>query len=1117
MDSGDEVAHDGAPRLHLCGPPHVEPAGRAPLPLEWHDAALLAVLAIRGPIERQEAAAWLWPDVTPSTARGNLRQRLLRLRRTVGPDLIEGQQTLKLAPGVRLDLGTAEDVPAEGDLLGSLDYADAGELGDWVEDSRRRWTAERRRRLALLADALESQHRHADALALAERLVREAPEADDAWLRLIRLHYLLGDTAAARRAGDACRAARAGAGCEPSAALRDLLSLAERGDPALARAAISVAVRRPPRMVGREATWAAVQEALALGRVPLLVGEPGIGKSRFLAEWVAAQPGAHLHATSIGDDRLPYATLGALLQPLHARHPLPADDGRWRPLAEFVDGLGDAPAACTAAQRTQALAQALAHWHGQGLTALVIDDLQWADDDSARALLALAVREDVPVRWVLAARRGEARPALAGWLAEAAERHVARLSMHALDPTQVEDLIASIAPQARQAPAWARALAAQGLGNPMHMLALLAHQLRLHGEGVLDAPVDGPLAVPATLTQVLDQAIGKLTPEARQLAQLAALARGHFDAPLALDVLDLKPLQLNDAWRELEREAVLLDGAVAHDTLHERLQASIAAPLSRLTHLRIAEVAPRHRVGTAAQAHHWRAAARPARAAEMYEQAAAEARARHAHEQEVAHLDAAAECHDAAGDRIAARAVRIQAADAALAIGGGGLRERIDAIASTAADDHERLQATLLVVRQRLTSHDIPGAQEPAITAVRLAEDLVARGELAEADGARLRASMLLGAARAQGGAHAAALDELQRLTPLIDRSPDLRLRMDCASTLGYSLGIVGRTAESVRAFERALDAATALDDHAEAHVIAHNLAGLYTRQGRYRAALELVMRARTWSAAMAAQMGAPTALALLTKGQLCTRLGRLDEALDALEGAVAELHGAGHASLRVRAQTSLARAWLSLGQPGKARQALGAWPAGVRGGRLAHELCRLAIDRRLRRPIGPELIELRRLDDPTQGATRQALELAIAREVGGAEGAAIAGSIETSAQAEGTETIVLQARLVAVAALLDEERTADALPTARCALADLDAGRLPMDIDYSEACWILYRAFDAIGDGATTVRLLLQGAGWVRESAARHVPEALRRGFMHGHPVNAELLRLEAARGSTR
>ena len=64
--------------LRLSG--RFEPAGGATHELEPKDALLLAYLAIEGPTPRARLASLLWPDVDDERARGNLRQRLLRLK-----------------------------------------------------------------------------------------------------------------------------------------------------------------------------------------------------------------------------------------------------------------------------------------------------------------------------------------------------------------------------------------------------------------------------------------------------------------------------------------------------------------------------------------------------------------------------------------------------------------------------------------------------------------------------------------------------------------------------------------------------------------------------------------------------------------------------------------------------------------------------------------------------------------------------------------------------------------------------------------------------------------------------------------------------------------------------
>ena len=56
--------------------------------LEREHAALLAWLWLEGPTPRSCLAGLLWPEVAEERARGNLRQRLLKLRADAG-DLVQ--------------------------------------------------------------------------------------------------------------------------------------------------------------------------------------------------------------------------------------------------------------------------------------------------------------------------------------------------------------------------------------------------------------------------------------------------------------------------------------------------------------------------------------------------------------------------------------------------------------------------------------------------------------------------------------------------------------------------------------------------------------------------------------------------------------------------------------------------------------------------------------------------------------------------------------------------------------------------------------------------------------------------------------------------------------------
>src|SRR6476661_1336878 len=115
-------------RVDLLDAPSLRGAGGARAPLERKAAALVAVLALDGARPRADLAGLLWPESPPAQARNSLRQRLFRLQRIAGRELIVGGSELRLADAVTHDLGdVAERLAADpqahlGELLGGLDY-----------------------------------------------------------------------------------------------------------------------------------------------------------------------------------------------------------------------------------------------------------------------------------------------------------------------------------------------------------------------------------------------------------------------------------------------------------------------------------------------------------------------------------------------------------------------------------------------------------------------------------------------------------------------------------------------------------------------------------------------------------------------------------------------------------------------------------------------------------------------------------------------------------------------------------------------------------------------------------------------------------------------------------
>ncbi|MBN8506666.1 MAG: hypothetical protein J0L58_19545 [Burkholderiales bacterium] len=254
-------------------------AGQALAP---RDAALLALLALDGSVARDRVAAWLWPESTDQ-ARANLslRQRLFKLRRDCGHALIETGHTLQLATGVVVDLHQ-QPLATDEPLLAGLDFSEFEALGAWVDAARQGIGRRQADALAGEAASLEAQGRLAAAMLLCERILARWPATEHVWRRLMRLHWLRADRAAAiacfeRFELQVCREW----GLRPSSETLDLLARIEfdeagaslDGGPGALResAPLPDSLQHPPRLIGRDAELTALAQAWAQRQAVLLL------------------------------------------------------------------------------------------------------------------------------------------------------------------------------------------------------------------------------------------------------------------------------------------------------------------------------------------------------------------------------------------------------------------------------------------------------------------------------------------------------------------------------------------------------------------------------------------------------------------------------------------------------------------------------------------------------------------------------------------------------------------------------------------------------------------------------------------------------------------------------
>ncbi|EHR69770.1 putative transcriptional regulator [Burkholderiales bacterium JOSHI_001] len=558
------------------------------------DAALLAWLAIEGPTPRIKLAGLLWPEHELGAARNNLRQRLFKLRKLAGAEVVGGGAMLQLAPHVEHDLGDAEG------LLAGVPDDDGGEFSIWLNRQRERRRERVQHALIELIEMAEAAKDYADALVHAKELLALEPLSEDAHRRVIRLHYLNGDRAAALLAFDACeRVLKDEVGTSPSAQTLALLGVLEAAasDAAPARAcAVPAGVLRPPRMVGRDAELAAVNAAWQDGQVVLVLGEAGMGKSRLLSE--CADTTTSLAVARPGDAAVPFAAAARLLRAVIAQHPAAASAESRSRLATLLPEYAehDAVPAANLAKLVQVVQGVLLAAQATGLHTVLLDDLHFADAATFDLLRELLGGNPTALRWGFAQRPAEGSQVTQAFADELeGELRLRRVALGSLDAAAMAALVDSLGvPQldgARLAPALVRHTG----GNPLFALETLKAMLVGGGgrwAGTALAVRDGvssQLPAPTSVGALIGQRLKQLSPRALALARVAAVAGADFSAALAERILVTPAVELADAWAELEAAQVLRDAAFAHDLVYEATLAGVPAAIARELHARVAD------------------------------------------------------------------------------------------------------------------------------------------------------------------------------------------------------------------------------------------------------------------------------------------------------------------------------------------------------------------------------------------------------------------------------------------------------------------------------------------------------------------------------------------------
>jgi DNA-binding SARP family transcriptional activator/plasmid stability protein len=575
-------------RIDLLGGFRVERAG-VPQPVScWQrrTAKTLTKLLATQPshrLHREQVLELLWPEVGFDSALNSFAKALHAARRALEPELLprEGSAYLPLTDSmVALDTdlvwidadrfeALAESALRQADVAG-YESALAAYRGELLpEDRYEDWCAERRDHLATLhielllglAESHERRGAHSASVARLREALQHDPTREDVHRRLMLLYASMGARDQAMRQFQMCEGSlKRELDLAPERSTLELYREIEADqvprrlptpgrDHDESERGQRIATGHSVPLVGRDSVLRRLTEELGRsdhgrGRLVLVNGEAGVGKTRLLAELAAEarrRGAAVLWGGSGGHaNHLPYGPFAVALEGYVASRPDAERNDlaqRFPPLAHFVPSLGvdngvQPPVGRPADDLylAPAIVRLLTHLARVQPVLLALGDLHDLHP-SSRNLLEYLAQLAPERRWLIVGTLREEGLEGGGELArmiDTTEREglCLRVELQRLERGECAHLIRAMLPGGEVDDAFADHVYARSLGNPLFAEELLG-EMRARGELVLTqgswrAAASAGACVPARVRALVAQRVAPMEESVRRVLALAA-------------------------------------------------------------------------------------------------------------------------------------------------------------------------------------------------------------------------------------------------------------------------------------------------------------------------------------------------------------------------------------------------------------------------------------------------------------------------------------------------------------------------------------------------------------------------------------------------------------------